>query len=62
MSTRFKTVEKSVTARQTDYLFYNIVLPNLTYGLSLYGASGTDLNIFQQFLDRCHNLRLIFAP
>ena len=27
----------------------SIVLPNLTYGFSVHGASDTDLNVFQQF-------------
>ena len=36
-----------------DYLFYNIVhvFPNLTYWLSVHGASNMDLNILPQFLD-----------
>ena len=34
---------------EIDYLFYSIVLPNLTYGFSVHGASDTDLNVFQQF-------------
>ena len=40
-----------------DYLFYNIVhvlFPNLTYWLSVHGASNMDLNILPQFLDWCH--------
>ena len=33
---------------EIDYLFYSIVLPNITYGLSVYGAS--DAAIFRQML------------
>ena len=38
---------------EIDYLFYSIVLPNITYGLSVYGASVAKINVLQQFLDRC---------
>ena len=36
------------------YLFKTLVLPILTYGLAVYGASDSDLNVIQRFLDRCH--------
>ena len=41
---------------EIDYLFYSIVLPNITYGLSVYGASVAEINVLQQFLDRCYEL------
>ena len=44
---------------EIDYLFYSIVLPNITYGLSVYGASVAEINVLQQFLDRCYKLRFI---
>ena len=44
---------------EIDYLFYSIVLPNITYGLSVYGASVVEINVLQQFLDRCYKLRFI---
>ena len=44
---------------EIDYLFYNIVFPNITYGLSVYGASAVEINVLQQFLDRCYKLRFI---
>ena len=44
---------------EIDYLFYSIVLPNITYGLSVYGASDAEINVLQQFLDRCYKLRFI---
>ena len=31
---------------EIDYLFYSIVLPNITYGLSVYGASDAELTVF----------------
>ena len=43
---------------EIDYLFYSIVLPNITYGLSVYGASDTEINVLQQFLDRCYSYSL----
>ena len=39
---------------ETDLLFETIVLSNLTYGLSVYGAYEGDLNIVQNFLNRCY--------
>ena len=44
---------------EIDYLFYSIVFPNITYGLSVYGASVMEINVLQQFLDRHYNLRFI---
>ena len=43
---------------EIDYLFYSIVLPNITYGLSVYGASDAEINVLQQFLDRCYSYSL----
>ena len=42
-------------ARQEEVnkLFNSLVLPILTYGLSVYGASDSDLTVVQTFLDRC---------
>jgi len=36
------------------HLFKAIVLPKITYGLPVYGASPSDLNAVQCFLKRCH--------
>ena len=44
---------------EIDYLFYSIVFPNITYGLSVYGASIMEINVLQQFLDRHYKLRFI---
>ena len=44
---------------EIDYLFYSIVLPNITYGLTVYGASDVQINVLQQFLDRCYKLPFI---
>ena len=34
-------------------------MPNFLYGLSVYGASSSDLNNVQNFLDRCYKRRYI---
>ena len=47
---------------EIDLLFKKIVLPNLTYGLSVYGAYERDLNILQSFLNRCYKRRYISVP
>ena len=41
------------------HLFKAIVLPKITYGLPVYGASASDLNAVQCFLKRCHKRRYI---
>ena len=58
-----RVCKKSATARFDwfDCLFYSIVLLNITYGLSVYGASDAEINVLQQFLDRCYKLRFIFT-
>ena len=35
-------------------MFKTLVLPIFTYGLAVYGAPDSDLNVIQRFLDRCH--------
>ena len=40
--------------REVDYFFQSKVLPNLSYGLSVYGSSAVELNTVQCFLDRCY--------
>ena len=44
---------------EIDSLFNSIVLPNITYGLSVYGASNAEINVLEQFLDRCYKLCFI---
>ena len=39
------------------HLFTSLVLPNFIYGLPVYGGSEPDLNIIQNFLDRCRKRR-----
>ena len=46
---------------QIDLLFKTIVLSNLTYDLSVYGAYERDLNIVQNFLNRCYKQLYISA-
>ena len=47
---------------EIDHLFTVLVLPNFIYGSPIYGASEPDLNITQNFLDRCHKRRFISYP
>ena len=42
-----------------DNLFKSIVLPKITYGLSVYGASQPELSTVQRFLHRCFKRRYI---
>ena len=39
--------------QELHQLFISLVLPNLTYGLSVYGAPEAELTTVQAFLDRC---------
>ena len=47
---------------EIDFLFKTIVLPNLIYGLSVYGAYERDVNTVQNFLKRCYKRRYISVP
>ena len=38
---------------EIDHIFNTIVLPKITYGLSIYAASPPELTIVQQFFHRC---------
>ena len=51
--------KKHYSQTEIDCLFYSIVLPKITYGLSVYGASEVKINIIQQFFDRCYKLHFI---
>ena len=51
--------EERYSQTEIGYLFYSIVLPNITYGPSVYGASVAEINVPQQFLDRCYKLCFI---
>ena len=42
-----------------DYVFQAIVMPNFFYCLSVFGASSSDLNNVQHFLDKCYKRRYI---
>ena len=44
---------------EIDYLFNSIVLPNISYGLAVYGAAEAELTTIQCFLDRCKKHRYI---
>ena len=45
--------KEGYSQNEIDYLFQGLVMPNITYGLSVYGASNAELRSVQQFLDRC---------
>ena len=45
--------------KDIDHLFKAIVLPKITYGLPVFGASTSDLNAVQCFLKRCHKRRYV---
>ena len=38
--------------KENVYLFNSIVLPNMSYGLAVYGAAEAELTTIQRFLDR----------
>ena len=42
-----------------DYVFRSIVLPKLTYGLSIYASSIPELTTVQNFLQRCFKRKYI---
>ena len=44
---------------EIDHLLTALLLPNITYGLSVYGAADSELTTIQRFLDRCHKRRYI---
>ena len=49
----------NITQPDIDSLFAAIVLPKITYGLSVYAASPPDLNTVQESLTRCYNRNYI---
>ena len=44
---------------EVDRLFSTLVLPNFTYGLSVYGAVDSDITVIQNFLDRCFKRKYV---
>ena len=58
-----RTLQKVLfSQKEIDHLFKTLVLPILTYGLAVYDASDSDLNVIQRFLDRCHKHHFIPLP
>ena len=47
-------MQKGDDKKEIDNLFKTLVLPILTYGLAVYEACDSDLNVIHRFLDRCH--------
>ena len=54
--------KESFSQAELDHLFDAIVLPNLTYGLPVYGASKAELTTAQNFLDRCKKRKYTSKP
>ena len=50
--------KEGYTQSELDYL-QNLVIPNLTYGLSVYGAVNPGLTTVWCFLDQCRKRRYI---
>ena len=44
---------------EIGHLFNSIVLPNIIWPADSAGASDAEINVLQQFLDRCYKLRFI---
>ena len=51
--------KEGYTQAELDYLFQSLVIPNLTYGLSVYGAVNAEFTTVQCVLDQCHKRRYI---
>ena len=52
--------QEGYNQEELDYLFQSIVTPNFLYVfISVYGASSSDVNNVQHFLDRCYKRRNI---
>lgn len=54
--------KEGYTQEEVDHLFKAIVMPKIIYGLPVYGASPSDLNVVQQFLRRCFKRRYTSIP
>ena len=59
-SSKITTQGRLYSQTEIDHLFNStIVLPNIIYGLSVYGAADSELTTILRFLDRCHKHRYI---
>ena len=54
-----KLRKEGISQPEIDKLFKSIVLSNFIYGISVYGASDSDLTVIQKFLDRCYKRHYI---
>ena len=54
--------EGRISQEELDKLFSNIVIPKLTYGISVHGSSPSELTTAQCFLDRCYKRRYTSSP
>ena len=46
--------QEGYNQEELDYLFQSIVMANFLYGLSVYGASSSDLNNIHHFSGKCY--------
>ena len=56
---RIITQLEGYTQDEVDYFFNSVILPKITYGLPIYGASPPELTIVQNFLRRCFKRKYI---
>ena len=49
--------KEGCTQEEINCLFKTLVLPKVTYSLSVYAARESDLSTVQRFLNRCHKRR-----
>ena len=54
--------KEGYSQKEIDYLFSSIILPKITYGLSVYAASLPELRTIQNFLTRCFKRRYMSEP
>ena len=53
--------QEGFNQKEIDRLLYSLVLPKITYNLSVYGSSPTELNTVQRFLTRCFKRKYCFT-
>ena len=51
--------KEGYTQDEVDYFFNSVILPKITYGLPIYGASPPELTVVQNFLRRCFKRKYI---
>ena len=51
--------KEGYTQDEVDYFFCSVILPKITYGLSIYAASPPELTVVHNFLRRCFKRKYI---